>query len=119
MTSIDGLMTTNNPDNFHHITAYNQICKKHEDKEKQWINELREQGFKASHPNDGWVDREKNIIRLVYPQFDDGAKVGDKIMLGWHSDKKTWRPIVLTKEYESLVNLSNTKEFYFKEIEDE
>ena len=116
MTSIDGLMTTSNPDNFHHIASYNQICIEYEANEKKWVEELREQGFKAAHPNDGWVDRNNNVIRLVYPQFDDGAEIGDAMMLGWHSDKKSWRPIILTKKYKSLTDRSGTKMFYFEDM---
>ncbi|TET74376.1 MAG: hypothetical protein E3J43_09945 [Candidatus Heimdallarchaeota archaeon] len=83
MTSEDGLLTTSNPDNFHHVVSYNQICREHENEKTAWIKELREQGFKAAHPNDGWVDRKNDSFQLGYPQFDDGIAVGDKVMLGF------------------------------------
>ena len=51
--------------------------------ERAWITRLREQGAKAAHPDDGWVDRERNRIHLTYPQFDDGVRVGDLLALGW------------------------------------
>lgn len=54
------------------------------EKEKlEWIEKLREQGIKVAHPDDGWVDREKNEIILVYPQFDDGVIDGCLMALGW------------------------------------
>lgn len=53
--------------------------------EKEWIKKLRTEGFKASHPNDGWVDRKNKSICLAYPHFNDGLQVGDKLMLGWPS----------------------------------
>lgn len=50
---------------------------------KEWVKVLREDGFKLSHPDDGWVDREENILWPSYPQFDDDPQVGDLIMMGW------------------------------------
>jgi len=47
------------------------------------IKKLREQGVKAAHPDDGWVNREKNTVRLEYPIFNDNPQVGDLIALGW------------------------------------
>lgn len=58
-----------------------------------WCNELRALGFDAAHPNDGWVDRERLRVTLCYPQFDQGVRVGSKIMLGWPGDAHTWRAV--------------------------
>lgn len=44
---------------------------------------LRRNGVKAAHPDDGWVNRERNGVRFCYPQFNDGAGVGDTVALGW------------------------------------
>jgi hypothetical protein len=52
-------------------------------RERQWIAGLREQGVKAAHPDDGWVNRDEHKIHLAYPQFDDGLEVGDLLALGW------------------------------------
>lgn len=52
-----------------------------------WIKLLRLLGFKASHPNDGWVDRERKTISFCYPQFNDGARGGDLVMLGMSGSK--------------------------------
>lgn len=44
---------------------------------------LRATGVKAEHPDDGWVDRERNSVQFCYPRFNDGVDVGDLIALGW------------------------------------
>jgi len=62
------------------------ICEKSDQEEAKWIADLRLRGFKAAHPNDGWVDRKRKRVTLVYPQFNDGVNVGDLVMLGWPSD---------------------------------
>jgi hypothetical protein len=49
----------------------------------QWIADLRSQGVKAAHPDDGWVDRDENKVHLCYPDFNDGLVVGDLLALGW------------------------------------
>lgn len=49
----------------------------------KWIASLRAQGVKAAHPDDGWVDRKANTIQFAYCQFNDGAKAGDLMALGW------------------------------------
>lgn len=78
-----GLCKTSNPV-FAQLWA--DICIEGERKEKEWIAALRAQGVKAAHPNDGWVDREKKEVFFCYPQFNDGAKEGDIVALGWPSD---------------------------------
>lgn len=52
-------------------------------KQESWIAELRAAGVKASHPDDAWVDRRDNSIEFGYAQFNDGAKEGDLVALGW------------------------------------
>jgi hypothetical protein len=86
MTSNDNLMTTTNPDNYQHVVSYNQICEDYKSNKDSWIQSLKDQGYKAAHPNDGWVDREKNTVQFVYPHFNLCPQIGDKIMLGWHSE---------------------------------
>jgi hypothetical protein len=54
-----------------------------ERQQTEWIAGLRAAGIKAAHPDDGWVDRENNIVTLCYPQFNDGIEPGDLIALGW------------------------------------
>lgn len=48
----------------------------------RWIAQLRERGVKAAHPDDGWVDRDKDTVHLCYPDFNDGLAVGDPLALG-------------------------------------
>lgn len=76
---------------------------------------LRKEGFKAAHPNDGWVDRENNIITLCYPQFNDGVGVGDKMMLGRADDKpEKLRPVLLVEKLQSTPFFDNR--FVFEDI---
>lgn len=85
------------------VTLWHTICDEKEEEEKEWIKNLREAGFKAAHPNDGWVDRDAKEICLVYPQFNDGIDIGDAIMLGWPFDKKSCRPVKVIGKKPSFV----------------
>jgi hypothetical protein len=98
------------------VMRWIEIVDKSEREEKLWIEELRKNGFKAAHPNDGWVDRENNIITFAYPQFFDNADVGDLVMLGWPSDTDRLRPIRLTRKINNNF-FTDTKSFYFKDME--
>lgn len=80
--SKDGLCKSNNAE---FVNNWNNTVIEYEENKRQWIANLREQGVKASHPDDGWVDREKNTVFFCYPQFNDYPKVGDTISLGWHT----------------------------------
>lgn len=53
--------------------------------QSEWIANLRANGVKAAHPDDGWVDRDRSPqrVHLEYPQFNDGLDVGDLLALGW------------------------------------
>ena len=113
MTSKDGLMTTTAPENYHHIASYNQICDEYDKANREWIKKLIAEGYKAAHPNDGWVNREEMKFSLTYPHFDLGVKVGDKVMLGWHTDRGRDRPVVVTSITKSM--LGNTW-YEFKDI---
>lgn len=68
-------------DSEHLLSWYNQIDESRR-LEEEWINSLKEEGFKAAHPNDGWVDRKNNTVILTYPYFNSGINIGDKVMLG-------------------------------------
>lgn len=82
-------------------TFYDAIIS-YETKEKEWITRLRNEGYKASHPNDGWIDRENNKMLFVYPQFNDGVDIGDKIVIGSHDSKE--RSVILTGKSEGYFN---------------
>lgn len=59
-----------------------KICEEARVIEDAWLANLRKQGIKAQHPDDGWVDRKRNGVRLCYPGFNLGVQVGDRIALG-------------------------------------
>lgn len=80
------------------MARWAQICREAHDRDEAWIAMLRSHGIKAAHPDDGWVDRENNTVHFAYPQFNDGAGVGDKIALGWAFDK--WRIVAITGKQE-------------------
>lgn len=73
------------------MNFFAEAIEKIEKQKEDWISKLRKQGFKASHPNDGWVNRIDNKVCLCYPQFNEGLKVGDKMMIG--SSDKDERPV--------------------------
>lgn len=80
MTDYRSCLRTSNPEI---ARIWNEICDDADQRLVAWIAYLRGQGFKAAHPNDGWVNRSVNSLQFVYPHFNDGAKAGDKVMLGW------------------------------------
>ena len=49
---------------------------------KAWVKKMRALGVRASHPDDGWVDRENNHLQLCYPDFERSLAVGSLIALG-------------------------------------
>jgi hypothetical protein len=67
--------------------TWRDVVREGEIAQEKWIRELRARGIKAAHPDDGWVDRERNLVFFAYPHFNDGAKIHDLIALGWHFDK--------------------------------
>lgn len=69
------------------VALHRRIAEKMEREQADWICHLRANGVKAAHPDDGWVDRQKNTIRFQYPQFNDGVGIGDLVALGWPSSK--------------------------------
>ena len=60
-------------------------------REREWVVRLREEGIKGAHPDDGWVNRESNEICFCYPQFNDDAGVGDRVALGNHERHRVVR----------------------------
>ena len=96
------------------VARWHKICDDSAKEKTAWIRHLRELGFKAAHPNDGWVDRDKNTVLFAYPQFNDGAEVGDKVMLGWPSDdNEKLRPVRLTGKIIGMF----TERFAFADLE--
>lgn len=77
-------LASGNPD---FVARWNEGCRESHLSEQKWIAELRANGIKAAHPDDGWVDRKENSVLFAYPQFNDGVKAGDLVALGWHFNK--------------------------------
>ena len=94
-----GLAKSNgSPEGDKAVVLWAEICTKQHKTQLDWIADLRTHGIKAAHPDDGWVDREKNYVSFTYPQFFDGLNDGDFIALGW-PDK--YRIVRVTKFSES------------------
>lgn len=94
---------------FHKI--WNQVIDEGKAQEIKWISQLRQAGYKAAHPNDGWVDRKRNTITFCYPQFNDGYKVDDLVMLGWASEPHKNVPIKLTSHRQTIFG---AEEWFFE-----
>lgn len=81
--SRDGLMSS---DDREEVALWDRICDGQASAQARGSALLRAHGVKLEHPDDGWVDRERNTITPSYPRFDDGVEVGDLIALGWPRD---------------------------------
>lgn len=101
-----------------HMSLITGIATSMEREQAAWIAQLREQGVKAAHPDDGWVDREQNSVTLCYPQFNDGAKAGDLVALGWPTwaGKDRYRIVRLTERVPSSM-FGVSHEWFFQEVE--
>jgi hypothetical protein len=68
-----------------HVVRSVATWRSRQEEERDWIAGLCAQGIKAAHPDDGWVDREKNRVHLEYPQFGSSRslQIGDLLALGW------------------------------------
>lgn len=100
------------------VAAWRKSVSDGETSEREWVSRLRADGYRAAHPNDGWVDRENNSVQLVYPQFKDKVEVGCLVMLGWCSDKASHRPVVVTHiEPLRMFTGRQTYRYYFADKE--
>lgn len=79
------------------LEAYRQSGLGLQAQTREWVNNLRANGVKAAHPNDGWIDRVNGIASLRYPQFDDGLSVGDMLALGQAWDKEPTIIVTITE----------------------
>ena len=99
------------------LRIHARVWKEHYKKQDSWIIFLRrELGAKAAHPDDGWVNRDKNIVSFAYPHFDDHPEVGDIIALGQYYE---YRLVRVTEKIKRQWTLSEDDEFYymFEEID--
>jgi hypothetical protein len=69
------------------------VCNNYKANEAKWVAMLKEKGYKAAHPDDGWVNRVANEVRFVYPQFKYKLQPGDLVALG-NSDR--FRTVIIT-----------------------
>lgn len=67
------------------VELWESICTEQASAQDRASALLRAKGVKMEHPDDGWVNRERNTIAPCYPRFDDGVSEGDLIALGWPS----------------------------------
>jgi hypothetical protein len=82
------------------VTLYAKEAQKQIFDNEQWIKLLYKKGYKAAHPDDGWVNRKDNYVQLSHPHFVLHIEVGDLIALGTpinyrtvkvsHSNKCAW-----------------------------
>lgn len=84
ITDDGAVLTANSDAGMRFVQLFAQAQKEYRDKKAAWVEQLRADGVKAAHPNDGWVDRENRVAQLCYPQFYDGLAVGDWLALGDH-----------------------------------
>jgi len=92
-----------------------KIQKESKEEYKNWVIFLREKGIIAAHSDDGWVDREKNTLNLVYPEFNDGVKVGSLIALGCPEKYRVVK-IIGQQKFPSFVSIEEITIFEFKKI---
>ena len=96
------------------VQRWNDGCRQSHRDELEWIEKLRSLGVKAAHPDDGWVNRERDSVHFCYPQFNDGVSEGDLIALGWHFDKARIVKVVRVDKMGSLTSRDSWTDYYFK-----
>lgn len=77
--SADGLMSSSDPKA---VATWNAVGVSMAQEQRAASAHLMAEGVKLEHPDDGWVDRQKNSVRPCYPPFNLSPKVGDLIALG-------------------------------------
>lgn len=108
---IDGIQVSGRADI---VATFADVYRQMREDDRAWIARLRAEGYKAAHPNDGWVDRKKNIITFCYPHYNDGAKAGDLVMLGWSCER--WnRPVRLLGPATGLAG-GNWGRWFFEDV---
>ena len=83
-----------------------------------WYEKMREVGVVIIHPDDGWVDRKRNIVRLCYPKvLKDLPRVGDLVALGCYWKYRLVRITAITEMHP--ICLGMLKNYYFVEVDDD
>lgn len=66
--------------------------REYERRDRVWAMQMVGAGCVATHPDDGWVNREAKSFALVYPQFSGGiVTVGSLVALGNHRSHRLVR----------------------------
>lgn len=107
--SRDGLMQTNDAKG---LRLWEDIADRHRQEQSLASALLLEMGVKLEHPDDGWVNRELNMVNPCYSRFNLGPCVGDLIALGW-----PWSGyrIVRVARIEVVRILTDMTRYYFEE----
>lgn len=66
---------------------------------REWVEDLRQRGVRAAHPDDGWVNRDTNEVIMTYPYFCGNLKVNDIIVLGDYREYRVVRIIAIREAY--------------------
>lgn len=78
-----------------HLAASLELEAEDQRRRKEWLDGLRDDGIRAAHPADAWVDWRKREVLLCYPYFEvKPVRVGDRIALG---DERKHRVVTVTK----------------------
>lgn len=76
------------------VESYEKIVAESKKRYAKWIKWLQDYGVVASHPNDGWVNREEETFSLGYPHFNFGIEVDSQVALG---DPESFRVVVVDR----------------------
>lgn len=90
-TSLDGLCEGE----VKFVELYEKALESYDARKKILIDDAIRCGCKAMRPDDGWVDREKNLFFLkAYPDFNLGLKIGDRAAL--RRGDEGYRMVIIT-----------------------
>ncbi len=81
------------------VGRWNAICDESDRKIAEWVDALRRGGFKAAHPLDGCVDKERNELTMCYPYFDDGISIGDRVVISRTPNKDQWPIRIIERKW--------------------
>lgn len=77
------------------------ICLEHQATHDKWVALMRNKGVVVAHPDDGWVDREKNTVEFMCPHFGEkNVRVGALVAIG--NDRK-WRLVTITQKITGML----------------
>lgn len=90
-----------------------QTIESYKSRQLAWCDEMQKQGVKAVHPDDGWVNRERNSVHFCYPDFNLRPGVGDLIALG---NREKYRLVRVTRIVPWTLKLpgGDSHDYYFE-----